>query len=78
MRTEKESQIYRVLSMYERLKNGRAIVKKEEAIRFNTSEKSIQRDISSIKNFLAMENAAESVDYDRSKKAYTLTTKSPK
>lgn len=78
MGTEKESQIYRVLSMYERLKNGRELVKKEEAIRFNTSEKSIQRDISSIKNFLAMENATESVDYDRSKKVYTLTTKSPK
>ncbi|KMN41285.1 YafY family protein [Lysinibacillus sp. LK3] len=78
MRSEKESQVYRVLSMYERLKNGEEIVKKEEAARFHTSEKSIQRDLQSIRDFLELENTNEYLDYDRSKKAYVLNTASPK
>lgn len=39
MSNKKESQVYRVLSMYERLKNGEEIVKREEAVRFHTSGK---------------------------------------
>ncbi len=45
MSQEKEKQIHRILSMYDRLKNGEMIVKKEEAIRYQVSEKSIQRDL---------------------------------
>lgn len=77
MSREKESQIHRILSMYERLTNGEALIKKEEAARFQISEKSIQRDIDSIRNFLELEKSNEYVDYDRSKKAYVLETKTP-
>ena len=78
MSCEKESQIYRVLSMYECLKNGELIIKREEATRFQMSEKSIQRDLGSIRTFLELENTNEYLDYDRSKKAYVLNTESPK
>lgn len=78
MSSEKESQIYSVLSMYERLKNGEKISKKEEAARFHTSEKSIQRDLRSIRNFIEVENTNEYLEYDRSSKAYALNTMSPR
>lgn len=38
MSLEKETQIQRILSMYNRLKNGETLVKKEEAARFQISE----------------------------------------
>ncbi len=78
MSNERETQIYRVLSMYERLKNGEKIVKKEEATQFQTSEKSIQRDIKSIRDFLEVNSTNEYLDYDRSSKSYSLNTMSPK
>lgn len=78
MGSVRESQIYRVLSMYERLKDGEKIVKKDEAARFQTSEKSIQRDIKSIRDFLEVDNPNEYLDYDRSTKAYVLNTMTPK
>lgn len=77
MSQDKEPQIHRILSMYERLRNGGTLIKKEEAARFRISEKSIQRDIDSIRNFLELEKSNEYVDYDRSKKAYVLETKTP-
>lgn len=77
MLQEKEGQIHRILSIYDRLKNGEQIVKKEEAIRFQVSEKSIQRDIESIRAFLETEKTSEFVDYNRSKNAYLLETMHP-
>ena len=77
MSQEKEKQIHRILSMYDRLKNGEMIVKKEEAVRYQVSEKSVQRDIDSIRAFLEPEKSNEYVDYNRSEKAYMLETKQP-
>ena len=77
MSQEKEKQIHRILSMYDRLKNGETIVKKEEAVRYQVTEKSIQRDIDSIRAFLETEKSNEYVDYNRSKKAYMLETEQP-
>ncbi|TKI50962.1 WYL domain-containing protein [Lysinibacillus mangiferihumi] len=77
MSQEKEPQIHRILSMYERLTNGETLIKKEEAARFQISEKSIQRDIGCIRNFLELEKSNEYVDYDHSKKGYVLETKTP-
>lgn len=77
MSQEKEAQIYRVLSMYDRLKNGETLVKKNESARFLVSEKSIQRDIDSIRSFLETEKSNEYVDYNRSKNAYMLDTEQP-
>lgn len=77
MSLEKETQIQRILSMYNRLKNGETLVKKEEAARFQISEKSIQRDLGSIRHFVELEANNEYVVYDRSKKAYALVTETP-
>ena len=55
MSEEKESLIQRILSMYDRLKNGEMLVKREEAVRYQVSEKSIHRDIGSIRTFLETE-----------------------
>ncbi|MFS0876088.1 helix-turn-helix transcriptional regulator [Solibacillus isronensis] len=78
MNNKKVSQVYRVLSIYERLKNGEKIHKSEVAARFLTSEKSIQRDLQSIRDFIELENTNEYLDYDRSKRAYVLETASPR
>lgn len=77
MNLDKEPQIHRILSMYKRLTNGEKIIKKEEAARFQISEKSIQRDIDSIRNFIELEKCNEYVVYDRLKKAYVLETNTP-
>lgn len=77
MSQEKEKQIHRILSMYDRLKNGGMIVKKEEAVRYQVSEKSIQRDVNSIRAFLETEKNNEYVVYNRTKNGYMLETKQP-
>lgn len=77
MRREKETQIHRILSLYERLIKGQLLNKREEANRFHSSEKSIQRDIDSIRKYLELEKSNEYIDYDYSKKAYMLETDTP-
>lgn len=73
----RDGQVYRILSMYDRLRNGEHIVKRDEAMRFQISEKSIQRDIQAIREFLEVEQTNEYLDYDRTKRAYVLNTTSP-
>ncbi|WP_353047700.1 WYL domain-containing protein [Planococcus sp. ISL-109] len=77
MSQKKESQTHRILSMYDRLRNGEALIKKEEAARFQKSEKSIQRDLESIRSYVEVENVNEYIDYNREKKAYVLNTETP-
>ena len=66
----------RVLSIYNRLMNGGMINKAEEAARFNVAERSIQRDVDDIRNFLeeTEDNGGviNSVVYDRLRKGYRL------
>ncbi|MER1985194.1 MAG: WYL domain-containing protein [Solibacillus sp.] len=77
MTQEKEKQIQRILSMYERLKKGEPIVKREEATNFKISEKSIQRDLDSIRAFIETSGANEYITYDRAQKAYVFETEQP-
>lgn len=67
----------RILSLYKRLSAGEAIVKADEAARFNVNERSIQRDLEDIREYLAedTDNRSELV-YDRHKKAYVIVKKS--
>lgn len=44
--------INRVLDIYDRLQEGKVIYKSEEAQRFQVNEKSIQRDIEDIREYL--------------------------
>lgn len=65
-----ESQIGRVISLYERLYNGEKIVKKEEAEAFQVSEKTIQRDIAHIRDYLTLHTHHETIQYDKKTNAY--------
>lgn len=68
--------IGRVLDIYTRLINGAIINKFEEAANFGVNERSIQRDIDSIRNFLehtlVTSGVEKNIIYDRSKKGYCL------
>lgn len=68
--------IERVLGIYSRLMNGAIINKTQEANDYNVNERSIQRDIDDIRNFLDQnaenEGIINSVIYDRAEKGYRL------
>ena len=67
-------QNFRVLSMYDRVRNGQSLNKKEEAAHFQVGEKTIQRAIESIRSFLEMTKTEEYLEYDRMEKVYRLFT----
>ncbi|MBQ8075982.1 MAG: hypothetical protein IJ237_08360 [Oscillospiraceae bacterium] len=48
----KGDQIGRVLQIYSKLMDGYIVNKSEEAVRYGVNERSIQRDIDNIRNFL--------------------------
>lgn len=72
MQEKKQSQIFRILSLYDRFMNGQLIVKKDEASRFTVSEKSIQRDIDNIRDFIEVDKPGHYVEFNRSHNAYML------
>ena len=72
----KSDKIERVLSIYTKLMNGYLVNKAEEAQNYGVNERSIQRDIDDIRNFLEVksDNAGllNTVIYDRAGKGYRL------
>lgn len=68
--------IERVLGLYTKLLNGRVVNKAEEANNYGVNERSIQRDIEDIRNFMdesvADSGIVNSVVYDRAEKGYRL------
>ncbi len=52
MDSDSKEKVSRVLEMYTKLMNGALVNKTSEAVRYHTSERSIQRDIDDIRNFL--------------------------
>lgn len=72
MNKEKQRQMYRILSIYDRLLNGQQIIKKDEALNFAVSEKSIQRDIDNIRAFVEIEKNGQYVDFNRSNNTYSI------
>ena len=68
--------VERVLDIYTRLMSGAVINKYEEALKFAVNERSIQRDIDKIRNYLAEvivnDGVERQVIYDRTKKGYYL------
>lgn len=68
--------IMRVLGIYTKLINGEVVNKSEEARYYNVNERSIQRDIDDIRNYMDMqvENTGiiNSVVYDRVERGYRL------
>lgn len=74
----KEDKISRVLQIYSKLMDGYVVKKTEEAQYYGVNERSIQRDIEDIRNFLDMDSkrmgSEKSVIYDRQCKGYRLET----
>lgn len=72
----KNYKIERVLGIYTKLMNGDIVNKAEQAQNYGVNERSIQRDIDDIRNFLELdaENSGyiNSVVYDRIEKGYRL------
>lgn len=68
---------YRVLDLYHRLCEGRIINKQEEACRYSISSRSLQRDISTIRCFLADRsifdgNESRDIIYKKEKGGYIM------
>lgn len=74
----KEDKIGRVLQIYAKLSDGYVLNKAEEAQRYGVDERSIQRDIDDIRNFLDTDSertgVVNSIIYDRQEKGYRLET----
>lgn len=72
----KSDKTARILGLYTKLINGQVINKTKEAQNSGVNERSIQRDIDDIRNFLEDETVntgiVNSVIYDREKKGYRL------
>ena len=73
---ENTDKMVRVLGLYTKLMNGAVIYKAEEAANYNVNERSIQRDINDIRDYLETnsdpEEIVNTVIYDRVKKGYRL------
>ena len=76
MKENKGDKIVRVLDIYTKLMNGSVVNKSDEAARYGVNERSIQRDIDDIRNFLELDTAEKgyinSVIYDRNARGYRL------
>ncbi len=73
---EKKDKVYRSLDLYTRLQKGEIICKAEEAVNFGVNEKSIQRDIEDIRDFLKMQMVEVGLEndiiYDYDKRGYRM------
>ena len=73
---EKADKIQRILQIYTKLTEGHVINKAEEALVYGVNERSIQRDIDDIRDFLDTDTERSGVEntviYDRSEKGYRL------
>ena len=65
----------RLLHLYQDLTADHGIQKQEAAARFCVNERSTQRDIEDIRNFLAEQDPPKEVRYIPSKKRYCLVSK---
>lgn len=76
MESNRKDKVDRILTIYSKLISGRVINKGEEANRFGVTERSIQRDIDDIRNYLEQEacehGIANEVIYDRERQGHRL------
>ena len=73
---EKKGKTDRVLSIYSKFINGEVVKKDEEALIYDVNERTIQRDIDDIRDFLVSDaeniGVLKSIVYDWQKKGYRL------
>lgn len=62
----------RVLQIYSRLVNGDIVRKKDMAQQFHVTERSVQRDVESLRYFFAEQGLQQDIIYDRKAKGYRL------
>lgn len=62
----------RLLYLYQELAEGRGIQKQEAAARFGVNERSIQRDIEDLRNFLAEQSPPAEIRYIAKDRRYYL------
>ena len=62
----------RVLAIYSQLVNGAILNKAELAQQFHVTQRSIQRDMESLRCFFADEGLDQDIDYDKSNRGYRL------
>lgn len=73
-----EAKSARLLSIYSRLVNGSALDKSELATEHHVSERSIQRDMESLRCFLANQSIQQEIIFDYQLRKYRLVEKFPK
>lgn len=76
MEIDKNPKLERVLGIYTKLMNGYVVNKREEAYRYHVNERTIQRDIDDIRNYLDLDieekGVFNTVVYDRNNNGYKL------
>ncbi len=76
MERQNGSKNQRILKLYASLMDGSVVSKAQEAVRYGVSEKSIQRDLDDIKEFMAdqglLNGEENTVVYDRRERGYRL------
>ena len=77
MANDYNDKVSRVLSLYQRLMEGKVVDKEAEAARYGVSARSIQRDISAINNFFEQETEKSGVinsfEYDKKRGGHYLS-----
>lgn len=73
-----EAKSSRLLVIYSRLVNGETISKAELSERYHVSERSIQRDMESLRCFIANQSLAQDITYDYKRRGYRLVNVLPK
>ena len=66
----------RVLSMYDRMLQGKGIIKTAEAQRFGVDTRTIQRDLDDIRVYLAEEHAGRELVFDKKSLMYVIRERS--
>lgn len=78
MSEKMNKQNIRLLTLFDKLKSGKFFRKSDEATRFNVSEKTIQRDIDDIREYLGIEYPGSYLDFNRKEKYYFINRQKPK
>lgn len=78
MEQNSEAKSARLLSIYAKFLSGQVLNKAALAHEYGVTERSIQRDMESLRCFLAEEGLAQDVVYDRKLRGYRLTNSVPK
>ena len=72
-----EAKSMRLLTMYGRLMDGKTIRKKDLADEFGVTQRSVQRDLESLRVFFADEMMGREILYDPKERGYKLAHSSP-